>query len=129
MNKKTLIILLGLVFGAFVLMGFKILSLENSGTGLITLTTNPNPLQPGPASFTFVVKDKNGQPVNNAKVTFDLNMVTMDMGAQKGDAAFQGNGQYLAIGRMTMRGPWLMGTKITLPDGSIENKDFSVNVP
>lgn len=129
MTKKILIIIIVLVVGLFAFMGFKIIALENNSNDLISLSTDPNPLRPGQANFTIDVKDKNGQPVDNAKVSFDLNMVTMDMGAQKGEATFQGNGKYLAVGRMSMRGPWLIGTKITMPDGSIENKDFSVNVP
>lgn len=129
MTKKIVFIIAALIIGLFAFMGFKIISLENNNNDLISLSTDPNPLRPGQANFTIDVKDKNGQPVDNAKISFDLNMVTMNMGVQNGDAIFQGNGKYLVVGRMSMRGPWLMGTKITMPDGSIENKDFSVNVP
>ena len=95
----------------------------------ISLSTNPDPLQPGPATFFIDVKDKSGKPVDTAKVSFDLNMTTMNMGIQQGDATSQGNGRYAAMGRMTMRGPWRVSTKVTMPDGSIVNKDFTVNVP
>ncbi len=129
-NKNYLPIVLIAVVLIIGFLSFKFIFSGPAGNGSqISLSTNPSPLQPGPASFIIVVKDKSGQPVDNAKVSFDLNMVTMDMGAQKGDATFQGNGRYLAVGRMSMRGQWLMGMKVILPDGSIENKDFSVNVP
>ena len=129
-NKNYFPIILVVIILAIGLLSFKFIFSGPAGDGSqISLSTNPNPLQPGPASFIIVVKDKGGQLVDNAKVSFDLNMVTMDMGAQKGDATPQGDGQYLAVGRMTMRGPWLLGAKVTLPDGSTESKDFSVNVP
>ncbi len=100
-----------------------------SSTSGISLSTNPDPLQPGPATFLIDVKDKNGKPVDDAKVSYDLNMTTMNMGTQQGDATSQGKGRYSATGRMTMRGPWRISTKITMPDGSVENKDFTVDVP
>jgi len=53
----------------------------------------------------------------------------MNMGTQQGNATSQGNGRYSVEGRMTMRGPWRVSTKVTMPDGSVENKDFTVNVP
>jgi len=56
-------------------------------------------------------------------------MTAMNMGAQQGNATSQGNGRYAASGQMSMRGPWKVTTKITMPDGSVVNKDFTVNVP
>jgi len=53
----------------------------------------------------------------------------MNMGTQQGNATSQGNGRYAASGQMSMRGPWKVTTKVTMPDGSIVNKDFTVNVP
>lgn len=102
---------------------------DASNASGISLSTNPDPLQPGPATFMIEVKDKRGKPVDNAKVSFDINMTTMNMGTQQGDAISQGNGRYSATGRMTMRGPWRVSTKVTMPDGSVENKDFTVDVP
>ena len=101
----------------------------SSNEGGISLSTNPNPLQPGPATFIIEVKDKNDKPVNNATVSFDLNMTAMNMGTQRGNATSQGNGRYSAVGNMSMRGPWRVKTTVTMPNGNIENKDFMVNVP
>lgn len=100
-----------------------------NGNSTITLSTNPDPLQPGQATFIINVKDKEGKPVDNAKVSFDLNMTSMNMGTQQGDAASQGNGRYAATGTMSMRGPWRVATKVTMPDGTVQTEDFSVNVP
>jgi len=134
MNTKTFLVILAIVVGTIVILTYDSrgnvngISDANSNSG-ISLSTNPDPLQPGPATFFIDVKDKAGKPVDKAKVSFDLNMTTMNMGTQQGDAIPQGNGRYSAAGRMTMRGPWHVSTKVIMPDGSIENKDFEVDVP
>lgn len=123
--------------GMIVAIGYLLLKLNGtgstqtsgSGNSVISLSTNPNPLKMGPATFIIEVKDKTGKPVDNAKVYFDLNMTAMNMGTQQGDATGQGNGKYSASGRMTMQGPWKVSTKVTMPDGTVANKDFTVNVP
>jgi len=129
MNTKTVLIILAIMIGIIMIFGFKVMSPgNNSSVNEISLSTQPDPLQPGPATFMIDVKDKSGKPVDNAKVFFDLNMTNMNMGTQRGDAVAQGNGLYSAMGRITMRGPWRVSTKITMPDGNIENRDFIVNV-
>ena len=133
MQNKNLLI--ALVIGAVVILGlgWKVLSGSSISTGSgnepVSLTTNPNPLRTGPATFIIDVKDKDGKPVDNATVYFDLNMTAMNMGIQQGNATTQGNGRYAATGTMSMRGPWKVATKITMPDGSVVTKDFTVNVP
>ena len=133
MQNKNLLI--ALVIGAVVILGlgWKVLSDSTTSTGsgseTVSLTTNPNPLQMGPATFIIDVKDKDGKPVDNATVFFDLNMTAMNMGTQQGNATSQGNGRYAATGTMSMRGPWKVTTKVTMPDESVVNKDFTVNVP
>lgn len=128
MNNKTLLIILILMIGVIAILGSKVM-FASGNSGSISLSTNPDPLQPGQATFMINVKDKDGKPVNNATVSFDLNMTTMNMGTQQGNAASQGNGQYLITGRISMRGPWRVRTAVKMPDGSRENKDFFLNVP
>ncbi len=128
MDNKVKIIL-----GVFVLiigfLGFRVMSLSSTGNNSeqVSLITDPYPLRLGPANFIIAVKDEKGQPVKNAKVFFDLNMTAMNMGTQQGQAAAQGDGTYAATGRLTMRGPCKVATKITMPDGKTINKDFDVN--
>ncbi len=127
-NKISLVVLLILAIGVATL-GWKTKVLgESTSTELITLTTEPSPLRPGKAKFLIKVKDKDGRPVDNSKVSFDLNMTTMNMGTQKGEAVEQGNGQYRAQGNLTMLGPWRVRIQAVMPDGSKENKDFVMNV-
>ncbi|MEK7096994.1 MAG: FixH family protein [Patescibacteria group bacterium] len=134
MNNKILLVILAIMIGVTAIFGWNVTFPPNSdaianGSGGISLSTEPNPLQPGPATFIIEVKDKSGKTVDNATVSFDLNMTAMNMGTQQGSAASQGNGKYSAVGNMSMRGPWRVSTKVTMPDGSVENKDFMVNVP
>ena len=131
MNKILLLLLL-VIIGAMAILGLKIRSASvlgtNTSNGSISLSTNPNPLRPGPATFLIDIKDKSGKPVDNAVVTYDINMTTMNMGTQKGNATSLGNGRYSANGNMSMLGPWRIRTTIKMPDDSVENKDFTVNV-
>ena len=130
--NKILLLLLVVMIGAMAILGLKIRSASvlgtNTSNGSISLSTNPNPLRPGPATFLIDIKDKSGKPVDNAVVTYDINMTTMNMGTQKGNATSLGNGRYSANGNMSMLGPWRIRTTIKMPDGSVENKDFTVNV-
>ena len=134
MINKNLLIMLAVAVGVIALLGFKLMSssgssANNGGNSQVSLSTDPDPLKMGPATFIIGVKDNNGKPVENADVFFDLNMTAMDMGTQQGNATAQGNGQYAVTGNMTMRGPWKVATKVTMPDGGTLNKDFTVNVP
>lgn len=137
MNNKTLLIVLTVMIGAIAILGFKVMSSgdssfvngTNTGGANISLSTDPDPLRIGPATFMIDVKDKSGKPVNNATVSFDLNMTAMNMGTQQGNATSQGNGRYSASGSMSMRGPWRVSIIVKMPDGSSESKDFTVNVP
>jgi len=123
-----------MALGVFILiigfLGYRVMTLSSTGSSseLISLTTDPNQLRLGFANFIIAVKDEKGQPVNNATVFFDLNMTTMNMGTQQGNATSQGDGTYTAMGKLTMKGPWKISTKITMPDGKEMDKDFMVNV-
>ena len=136
MTSKNLLIALVLAVGVIALLGWKVMGSSSSGsttntgsTDQISLTTDPNPLRLGNATFIIEVKDENEKPVDNATVWFDLNMTAMNMGTQQGNATPQGNGRYSAVGSMSMRGSWRVRTTVKMPDGSMENKDFTVNVP
>lgn len=134
MNSKTLLALLAIMAAAVGILWWKSSTLSSSGSATgtssgISLSTDPSPLRPGKATFMIDVKDKSGKPVDNATVSFDINMTAMNMGTQRGTAMSQGSGRYSAVGNMSMRGPWKVSTKVKMPDGSTESKDFTVNVP
>lgn len=106
----------------------KNLASNATGATSINLTTDPSQPRPGQATLMFDIKDKNGKAVDTAKVSVDINMATMNMGTQQGEAISQGNGRYAATARFSMMGPWRIVTTVTMPDGSTENKSFTVNV-
>lgn len=134
MNIKTFLVILTIVVGTIVIISFDSKGSVNGISSIntdsrIAITTSPDPLQPGQATFFIDIKGKNGKPVDNAKVSYNFNMTTMNMGEQQGNAESQGNGRYSATTRITMRGPWQLNTKVTMPDGSVEQKDLTVDVP
>ncbi len=134
MNSKILLTLLAIMVVAVAILWWKSsrLSSSRSAAGAssgISLSTDPSPLRPGKATFIIDVKDKSGKPVDNAIVSFDINMTTMNMGTQQGSATPLGKGRYSAVGNMSMRGPWRVRTSVQIPDGSTDSKDFIVNVP
>lgn len=126
--NRILIISISILVGMIAILGYKINSASSSTGGGITISTSPNPLTIGPATFIITVKDKAGKLVNDATVSFDINMTTMNMGTQKGVATSTGKGQYKADGSMSMRGPWRVSVVAKMVDGSTQNKDFVINV-
>lgn len=125
--SKYLIILIVVFVLAIAGLGIKLVNAE-SGGNKITLSTNPDPLQLGQATFLVTVKDKDGKLVDNAAVSYDLNMTTMNMGVQQGKATSQGNGKYSSVGNLTMLGPWRFSVNVTMPDNSIIQKNFDVSI-
>lgn len=130
MNKKHYIFL------AIVLaiIGFKVFSSSSPSTTSaggdyqLSFVTSPNPPIAGKDLLTITVEDSAGKPIDDATVTFDINMTTMNMGAQNGTATPQGNGTYALYANFSMRGPWKVVTLVTLSDGQTLNKDFTLNV-
>jgi nitrogen fixation protein FixH len=123
------IIIVVLVIGYFASQYLEIGGSNSQGSsgGQISLETTPNPPTIGQNTFTIMVKDSSGNSVDNAKVDFNINMTTMNMGQTSGTATSQGSGRYAAQGRLSMGGPWRISTTVTMPDGSKTNKDFVVN--
>lgn len=126
-NNKFVLVLLGGIMLFSAIMGFNILS-SSPKNKQISLTTVPNPPSLGPTILIILVKDKKGNAVKNATVSFDLNMTTMNMGIQRGTATSQSDGSYAATGRLTMRGPWRVSIIVAMPDGNVMNKEFTINV-
>lgn len=133
MNNKILLAALALMVGVIGVMSWKVKTAggyaKTFGNENISFSTSPSPLRLGQASFLIDVRDKNGKPVDDAIVSYEINMTTMNMGAQQGIAVSQGKGRYIATGNMSMRGPWRVRTSVKMPDGSTKNKSFEVNVP
>lgn len=80
----------------------------------VTLALAPYPtssFQNG--NFDLTLLDDKGQPVTDAKITFDLTMPGMWMPPSKPDAQNLGSGKYHATAFWTMRGLWKIEAIIT----------------
>ena len=101
--------------------------LSSTSNQQISLTTDPSSPTAGNVNFIITVRDEKGNPVKNAKVFFDVNMTTMNMGTQHGTANSQQDGTYTATGKLSMRGAWRIATKVTFPGGKVMDKNFDIN--
>ncbi len=99
-----------------------------AGPYQVTLQVNPNPpLITQPATLSVqVLLTSTQQPVNNAHVTLESNMETMDMGSDRSSAQLQNNGTYLAHVQFTMSGPWQVRVIVEPPGASPVNVVFEV---
>lgn len=119
----ALFIIFSLMLG---ILGYELVSAKSGGIK-IELSTDPNPAQLGSNNFLISVK-QDGKFIDNASVSFDLNMTTMNMGTQQGNMTSQGSGKYLSVGKLTMLGPWRFSVNVTMPDNSVIKKNFDLNI-
>lgn len=94
----------------------------------VTLDVNPNPpLITRPATLSIqVLSSTTQQPVTNARITLQSEMVEMDMGTDKADAHPQANGTYLANLQFSMSGLWRVHVNISTPGTRPATADFEV---
>ena len=92
MNSKILLIILIILFGIIGVLVLKINKSSGANNNeVISLSTIPYPPQLGQNTFIILINDKDGKTINDAKVTFDINMTTMNMGTQQGNTPLQRN--------------------------------------
>ncbi len=72
----------------------------------ITLETPDEPRMNTAVDFVVVLRDEQGQPVNEAYVYLDLDMPAMPMGVTRPVALPDGPGRYWARTAYTMEGLW-----------------------
>ena len=102
---------------------------KNIGNNTIWLVSTPNPPARGNDVFDAVMADASGNAINDARVTFDLNMTNMNMGRNAVLATFQGAGRYSGTVFFSMAGPWRVNAQIQRPgqpDVSVQF-NFSIN--
>jgi hypothetical protein len=79
---------------------------KQAGDLRIWITTSPNPPKPGNATLDAYVIDSNGQPVDDAVLTYNINMTNMNMGTSVLRPSLVGDGHYSRVARFSMAGPW-----------------------
>jgi hypothetical protein len=79
---------------------------KQSGDLFVWIYSNPNPPVRGNNTFEAVVTDTNGQPIKDAKISFDLDMTNMSHGKNVVQAAPMGEGHFNGKVSFMMPGPW-----------------------
>jgi len=102
---------------------------KNFGNNTLWLVSAPNPPVRGNNIFEAVMADATGNSINDAKVTFDLNMTNMNMGRNAALATFQGAGRYSGTVFFSMGGPWRVNVLVQRsgqPDATVQF-NFSIS--
>jgi len=101
---------------------------KKSANFVVRLSSTPTPPVRGISILEAVVTDTKGQPINDAQVSFDLDMTTMSHGKNIVAAAPQGNGRYVGQVRFMMPGPWRVIAVVEQPGHPAEQVRFDFNV-
>ena len=101
---------------------------KKSANFVVRLSSTPTPPVRGISILEAVVTDAKGQPVNDAQVSFDLDMTTMSHGKNVRVAAPQGNGRYVGQVRFMMPGPWRVIAVVERAGQPVEQVRFDFNV-
>ncbi|MHB1135020.1 MAG: FixH family protein [Chloroflexota bacterium] len=88
---------------------------QRSGDLLVWLASNPEKPRRGEAKIDAYLVGTDGQPVSDAKVTFDTDMTNMSHGPNLVKAAPTANGHYVGQVRFSMPGPWRVITVVERP--------------
>jgi hypothetical protein len=101
---------------------------KQNGELYVWIYSNPNPPIRGENVFEAVVTDANGQPVTDAKISFDFDMINMSHGKNIVEATPLGEGHYAGKVHFLMPGPWRVIVAIERSEQtSTIRYDFNVN--
>ena len=140
MRRSLLVVAIGLTFLVLITwLGTLITSIiphrdtaqeqtVRAGSYQVTLDVNPNPpLITRPATLSIqVLSSTTQQPITNAHITLQSEMVEMDMGTDKVDAHPQTDGTYLANLQFSMSGLWRVHVNISTTGTGSATADFEV---
>lgn len=94
----------------------------------VTFATQPAPPDRGDGMVIVTVNDKQGQPVDGARVSVEANMSHAGMMPVLVDSASSQGGAYHMPIKWTMGGSWYVDVKVTLPSGEVVRRRFPVDV-
>ena len=108
---------------------------NNTGSGTptvknmqIAVTTDPNPPKPGPVTITVEVMDKQGSPVDDAKVLLYAGMPSMGHGGIEGELEALGSGKYQGKGTFSMGGAGRIDVEVNKEGIPAEKQSFDIRV-
>jgi YtkA-like len=87
----------------------------------------PDPPKTGLATFTLMLADSTGTPINGARISLEGNMSHAGMRPVFSEAREVESGRYESSLEFTMRGDWIILVHLTLPDGRKLQKHIAVN--
>jgi mono/diheme cytochrome c family protein len=97
--------------------------------GGLTFILTESPAQPGPGSFVLRITDAQGNPVNDATVTVEVDMADMPMGVTTGTATALGAGSYSFRSSFAMAGNWHIQGQAQRASGDSIAFAFDIKIP
>jgi hypothetical protein len=94
----------------------------------IQVAAQPDPPVVGAAQLLVTVKDRDGNPVQGARVRVEGNMAHPGMTPVFADGSGGEAGRYAVPMNWTMGGDWVLDVTVTLPDGQTAHQQFPVRV-
>ncbi len=99
-----------------------------SASYVVRLSSTPPAPVRGLDILEAVVTDAAGKAVEDAQLSFDLNMTNMNHGKNLVMAVSQGKGRYVAQVRFMMPGPWRVIVRVARPGQASEDLRFDFPV-
>ncbi len=93
----------------------------------IQVQSNPNPAMMGDVTFTLVITDESGNPLEGARVDVSLDHTDMTGMGMSGPATDQGEGKYAINANLSMSGNWEM-TVYVRKDGLDYKEDIELKI-
>jgi hypothetical protein len=94
---------------------------------VVTIAFTPNPPKTGNNTIDALVTDASGQPISDAKVSFDIDMTNMSHGKNVIAAQPAGAGHYTGNLFFMMPGPWRVIVSVAI-GGQTSTVRFDFNV-
>jgi hypothetical protein len=101
---------------------------QRSGELMVWLASSPNPPAEGDIQLETFVTDREGAPVADASVSYDIDMTNMSHGLYVVDAAALGEGHYDGRVHLLMPGPWRVIVTIENPGNEAVRLRFEFRV-
>lgn len=77
--------------------------------------TSPDPCPPARCQVSVLVKNDQGQPIENADVRYEARHTSMSMGGVSATTENRGSGRYEGAVNFSMAGDWNVGVNVRLP--------------
>jgi hypothetical protein len=94
----------------------------------VKLNIEPDPPVVGNSMIRLEVRDESGQPIEDLDIQIKGDMTHAGMAPVFGVSLYEGEGVYSIPFEWTMAGDWVLQVAADLPDGTLLNRSFEVQV-